>query len=324
MKILIKTIAGSHLFGVNTKGSDLDYKGVYLPTPEQILMGNYPDTIQESTGNPNGKNTKEDIDVELYSLKKFLQMLAKGDTAAFELLFTPEDLIEEKDPLWDKILEHKDELISKNIVSLIGYARHQANKFGIKGARLGELVDFRDKMFSIMEQLGNPSIKLKNNWDEILEITKEYKHITIGESNGHPMVNILGKKFDYHCTFVQVNRSIKKVYKEYGMRAREAKSKGGVDYKALSHALRISIQGIELLETGKMTLPLAEENRELVLKVKLGEMEHEEISDLIETNLEILEELKKTSDLQDGINKETATNILLDFHGNVCYNYMRG
>ena len=30
MKVLIKTIAGSHLFGTNTEQSDTDYRGVFV------------------------------------------------------------------------------------------------------------------------------------------------------------------------------------------------------------------------------------------------------------------------------------------------------
>ena len=95
MKILIKTYAGSHLFGTSTPESDTDYKGIYIPNAEQILLGNYNCTIQETTGASDAKNSKEDIDVELYSLKKFFTMLKKGDTPAIELLFTPEELIVE-------------------------------------------------------------------------------------------------------------------------------------------------------------------------------------------------------------------------------------
>ncbi len=61
MNILIKTYAGSHLFGTSTPESDTDYKGIYLPSSEQILLGNYPETIQQTTGASDEKNSKEVI-----------------------------------------------------------------------------------------------------------------------------------------------------------------------------------------------------------------------------------------------------------------------
>lgn len=37
MKVLVKCVAGSHLFGTNTENSDKDYKGVYIPDADSIL-----------------------------------------------------------------------------------------------------------------------------------------------------------------------------------------------------------------------------------------------------------------------------------------------
>ena len=74
MRILIKATAGSHLFGTNTESSDKDFKGVYLPSREQILLGTYQPTINHSTGNNDSRNSSSDVDVEYYSLKKFFEM----------------------------------------------------------------------------------------------------------------------------------------------------------------------------------------------------------------------------------------------------------
>ena len=37
MKVIVKCIAGSHLFGLNTPLSDMDYKGVYMPEANDIM-----------------------------------------------------------------------------------------------------------------------------------------------------------------------------------------------------------------------------------------------------------------------------------------------
>ena len=76
MKILMKAVAGSHLFGLNTPSSDKDYKGIFLPSAEEILLQRVPKTRNTTTGQKDAKNTAEDIDVELYSLGKFFEMLS--------------------------------------------------------------------------------------------------------------------------------------------------------------------------------------------------------------------------------------------------------
>ncbi len=65
----------------------------------------------------------------------------------------------------------------------------------------------------------------------------------------------------------------------------------GWDVKYGSHALRLAYQGWEIAAEGTLTLPLAEEDRERVLKVKTGQVSREEVSEEItdiETSIQIL------------------------------------
>ena len=59
MKIIIKAVAGSHLFGTNTESSDADFKGVYMPDARDIFLQKVKDTIRITTGGDKDKNTKE-------------------------------------------------------------------------------------------------------------------------------------------------------------------------------------------------------------------------------------------------------------------------
>lgn len=50
----------------------------------------------------------------------------------------------------------------------------------------------------------------------------------------------------------------------------ELVAKYGYDVKYASHALRLGLQGLEIAETGTLTLPMPEADRERVLRVKTG------------------------------------------------------
>lgn len=326
MKVLIKAQAGSHLFGTNTPSSDMDYKGVFLPEADQILLGSYSEFVSKTTGDSNSKNSKDDIDIELYSLKKFLKMVSRGDTAALELLFTPDDMIIEKDPLWDEVLQYRDQLISSKVSAMIGYARQQANKYGIKGSRMGELSGIIDKLQSIEKKFDFKEPKLKHAWDEVVEAVKDYDHVHIielitsknMENTKVPALDILGKKFDYHCSFPYVLNILKKVYRNFGQRAREAKKNGGIDWKALSHAVRVSFQGIELLQTGKITLPLRPNERKIVKAIKSGELDYsKKVQPMLESLLEGLEIARNDNKLKKEVEQKLLDDILIKFHKKV-------
>jgi predicted nucleotidyltransferase len=67
MKIIVKMKFGAHLYGTATPDSDVDYKGIFLPTKEELLLGRVPKSHNYSTGREESRNTKNDIDIELYS-----------------------------------------------------------------------------------------------------------------------------------------------------------------------------------------------------------------------------------------------------------------
>lgn len=315
----MKAIAGSHLFGTNTETSDMDYKGVFVPTREEILLGNYSDTRSSSTGDSDSKNSSNDTDIELYSLRKFFKMVHNGDTAAIELLYTPKEMIIESTSIWDEIVEQREQLISKKMNSLIGYARHQANKYGIKGSRMGELSNIMSDLKALDNSLNFKDTKLKHTWSEVLEVSKKYNFMNIIElktdtsdkGKTFPAVEILGKKFDYHNKFSHVLPILKKIYKNYGQRAREAKNNNGIDWKALSHAVRVMIQGQDLVKNGKITLPHTGSKKELIMNIKKGNMEFSKVSKLLEDQLELLEDLSKKSNIRDKVDQKLTDDFII-------------
>lgn len=326
MKILVKAIAGSHLFGLNTEKSDKDYKGVFLPSADQILLGNYSDTIRKSTGDGITRNTKDDVDTELYSLRKFFSMVENGDTAALELLFTPEEFILEKDPIWDEIVAIRDTLVSKKINALIGYIRQQSNKYGIKGSRMGELANVLKILKEAEKTHPFQNAKLKHSWDELVEAFKDFQHvhlidIFLDKKNNKtiPAFDFLGAKFSGDTPFSVCIKSLSDKYKAFGQRARDAKNNNGIDWKAISHCLRCGYQATQLMETGKITLPHTGVIRGYLLMVKQGEVKYSEVEPTIELMLEKVEEAAAKSTLPEKLDRQYLDSLLLKYYKRVVY-----
>jgi len=125
MKVLCKIIAGSHLFGTNTEKSDLDYKGVFIPDADDILMSSYKHTVCTSTNTVrNTKNSSEDVDLEMYSLKKFFDMIFAANNHALEILFAPDNMIIETSPT-RKCMFVSTKVISFSLLILISFLPNQ-------------------------------------------------------------------------------------------------------------------------------------------------------------------------------------------------------
>ena len=117
-KPLFLVVRGSHAYGTNIETSDVDYAGVFIQSLEDILGNRYVEQVNDD------KN-----DIVIYEIRRFLELLGKNNPTVLELLNTPEDCVVYKDPVFDLILENRDQFITKVCArSFGGYATTQINK----------------------------------------------------------------------------------------------------------------------------------------------------------------------------------------------------
>ena len=88
-----------------------------------------------------------------------------------------------------------------------------------------------------------------------------------------------------------------RIYENYGARARLADSNEGVDWKALSHAVRVGHEALELLNTGRVIFPLL--SAKLLLAIKLGTVPYAQVARLIEALLVEVEDAATKSTLRE-------------------------
>lgn len=313
MKILVKAIAGSHLFGTNTPSSDMDYKGVFLPEASDILLGKFDQTIHLNTNNSGNKNTKDDVDIEFYSLDKFLKMLYQGQTVAWELLFTPDNMILEKHPVWDEIKAATPNFLNKKVDSFIGYCKQQAHKYGVRGSRL-DTISKSIEILMCHQSYG--AILTIEIMDELINTKLQHieKYLDI---NGKQMINICGKKFGIGTPIEFALHPLEKYYAEYGARSKLAQQNQGVDWKALSHAVRVCMQASSLLKHGEIKLPMHPDQVTLLKGIKAGQLSFEVVANLIEEYQADMLRDREQSNLREEPDLKAFQKIQCDIYGRV-------
>ena len=86
----------------------------------------------------------------------------------------------------------------------------------------------------------------------------------------------------------------------------------GFDTKYAMHAVRLGYQGLELLETGRLTLPMREPIRSRVMAVRVGERSFEDVlAEIDEVQRRLSEALAKTS-LPDEPDRQVVDAFLVD------------
>lgn len=327
MNKIIEIKFGSHLYGTDTPTSDLDLKGLYLPTAREICLGSYKKSI--ATVRPKQafeRNNKDDVDIEIFSLDRYLELLLEGQTLALDMLFAPLASYTMIVPgpegqLLAEIYNNRFELLNKNVNAFIGYAKQQAAKYGQKGFRvhaLRETLALLDGYsdHQTLEECFGSSLQ---TW--INRIKNE--HIAITQCRGPNgtvalHLEVCGKKYPMHGTIKYVKAQLQRRFDEYGKRALMAEKNEGLDYKALSHAIRVNSEAKELLETGIITFPRPD--RDLLLKVKLGQMPYAEIAKIIEEGLEQLTISQQKSSLRETPNNEWADNFIYEIYSDIVKN----
>ena len=212
MKILFKTKFGSHLYGTDTPKSDLDYKGIFQASLEDIILKKDKHVHYESTKKSSAgyRNSPEDIDMEYKELREFLREAMAGQTYALDMIFSTPNLWQETSNEWDFIVKNRQKLLSKNVQPFLGYIRQQTAKYGLKGARLSEL----QRVLKYFEQ--KPEKELVGDHIEGLDLSEFVSicEITNERPNGEtPLaekyLEVLGKKFQFKTQICNVLRPLR-------------------------------------------------------------------------------------------------------------------
>jgi hypothetical protein len=82
------------------------------------------------------------------------------------------------------------------------------------------------------------------------------------------------------------------VWANYGERARAAMTNEGIDWKAVSHAVRVARQALELLRDHKITFPRPD--AEELLAIKLGKLPYSQVSPMLEALVQEVNECEST------------------------------
>jgi predicted nucleotidyltransferase len=296
MKIIVKMKFGAHLYGTATPDSDMDYKGIFLPTKEELLLGRVPKSHNYSTGKGESRNTKNDIDIELYSFHYFIKLACDGQTVAMDMLHAPENMILQKSNIWDGIVKNKQKFYTKNLRSFIDYARRQASKYGIKGSRINAAL----QVLEILKK-EDSSKKMREVWNQLPRV--EHCYDVAPDPNGMRQYQVCGKSFQESATIGYVIPIVEKFYNDYGRRAKLAAENKNIDWKAVSHALRAAYQTKEILTENTINFPLR--TADFLIKVKQGKLDYlSEVGPVLEVLMEEVESLALTSNLPQTVDRQ--------------------
>src|SRR5579864_3609614 len=139
-------VGGSELHGAKVHGTDdLDIYGVYVEPPEMVLgLESLPHFVW-STAEDDRRNGPNDVDVTLYSLKKWAGLACKGNPTALHFLFADGVM---RNRVWRHIVTNKDVFLARSCAKqFLGFADDQLKRMtGRKGrGKKGQRPEIEEK-----------------------------------------------------------------------------------------------------------------------------------------------------------------------------------
>lgn len=297
-EILFVYQAGSHFFDLHTENSDLDFRGVYLPSPDEFPGENRRKQHERKTNAvEHTQNSKDDVDFLLFSFTKVLELLKSGDFNVMEMLYCPEEKIIIDTPLMKELREFRSNLMVKDISSFLGFIKKEYRRYGVNinhyGAQLNLLKYLRE-----LKQINGGHTRLKDVWSEIRNFTKDDTMVSFTESlTGNsvyvPSLKIAQRIYQWTVSLDYVIEALDERIERYGHRQKRM-AENNKEYKGLYHALRLIYEAQDLYEHGELKLPFSTDRLNTLMSIKRGLLDKEEVHALIDTPLDELFIKEKT------------------------------
>lgn len=218
---ILRTQVGSGLHGVTIEGTDdRDEMGVCIEPPDCVIGLRQFEQYQYRTQPEGVRSGAGDLDLTIYSLRKWARLAAAGNPTVLLLLFAPKHEIVSITGPGQELQRHPELFLSRECGRrFIGYLDAQ-----------------RDQMLGLRSK--------HTNRPELIEVY-------------------------------------------------------GFDTKFAYHAVRLGLQGVELLTDGRITLPIPEPSRTWLHDLRIGKVDKQTVLDAIELLRNELVARTESSDLPD-------------------------
>lgn len=349
-RLIFKAVVGSQAYGTSTPQSDIDYKGVYVQTNDELLSFGYKEQYEV------GK------DESYYEVRRFLQLLQSANPTVLELLYSPADCVVEKSEAFNLIVENRDKFLTKKCRnSFGGYAVEQIKKAKGLDKKMNwekerverkEVLDFcyvlDDTPFGtipVKEWLKKSNKKQEHCGLSKLDHFRDcyslfYDHLAEMKSSnprfegsGYGYSGIIGEdsnevrlsdipKFAQRETVLHFNKDGYSVhckdFREYNIWLQNRSTQRFIDVKGhnqkidgknMLHCRRLLDMALEIAQS--KTITVRRPNAEYLLAIRRGEVELQSIIDKAEQDIKELDEIFKTSDLPEDVDKEFLNDLLL-------------
>ena len=257
--IILLTLGGSHAYGTNIEGSDLDIRGCALNPKSDILLNQSFEQV-----------TDKATDTTIYAFNKLISLLTNCNPNVIEMLGNKKEHYFHISPIGQELLDNASLFLSKKAAySFGGYASAQLRRLDNKTVRSVGQADkekhilssvknayqiFSEKYFEHPEDAIRLYIDKSPRKDIDVEI---FMDVTLNQYPLRDYKNMLG----------EMNQIVKE-YERMGHRNKTATEHGKLS-KHMMHLIRLYIMCLDILERGQI-ITYRKKEHDLLMDIRNG------------------------------------------------------
>ena len=268
IKVGYLTIAGSISYGTNIEGSDIDLRGFFHEGINSYLkIGNLKEEIEN-----------KDLDIVVYTLKKYVKLLVQCNPNTIETIGTKKEHILIMDEVGKMLRDNVSLFLSKKAyISFAGYAEAQLRRLENALARDSYPQPEKEKhiMKSIEAQLLNGEEEYKN-FNKINEVSFDIRDSEKEEYEKEIYISMNVKDMPLR-DFLRINSGMSNMLRNYG-KLNKRNHKKDVPHlnKHAMHLIRLYYMALDILKNHEV-VTYREKEHDFLMAIRNGEVSYDEI-----------------------------------------------
>ena len=257
--IILLTLGGSHAYGTNIEGSDVDVRGVALNSKKEILTNeNFEQFVNEAT------------DTTIYSFNKIINLLINVNPNTIELMGCKPEHYLYISPIGKELIDNRHLFLSKKCIhSFGGYANQQLRRLSSKSA---QIVGQAERERHILNSIQNAAYDFKHDF---FEYDEDSIKLYIDKSNQPEYdteifmdINLKHYPLRDYKGMWNVMKTIVKEYSKIGHRNANAVEHGKLS-KHMMHLIRLYLMCLDIMRDGEI-VTYREKDHDLLMDIRAG------------------------------------------------------
>ena len=292
--IILLTLGGSHAYGTNVEGSDVDLRGCALNSKEEILTNkNFEQFVNEET------------DTTIYAFNKLITLLTNVNPNTVEMLGCNPEHYLYISPIGQELLDNRHLFLSKKCIhSFGGYANAQLRRLDNKAVRL---VSQSEREQHILNSIKNATYAFKEQYfehdEDSIKLYIDKSHQEEYDTEVFMDVNLTHYPLRDYKGMWSVMNNIVKEYGKIGKRNSHAIEHNKLG-KHMCHLVRLYLMCLDILNEGEI-ITYREKDHDFLMSIRNGAYLDDnrqptpEFFDIVTDFEDKLEKAKVTTQLPD-------------------------